>query len=95
MCESPDKPNLKHVVFKSSTSDVDANLHFIVEELETKGQACERVIIYCQSRKTVSNLYAMFIDCLSASHKELVNMYHTITESNVQEAIVKDFAEFC
>ena len=41
----------------------------------------------------MSNVYAMFLDLLPASYHRCVDMYHTNTESDVQERIVNSFAD--
>ena len=90
--ESPDQSNIKHVVLKMANRDFDEVFRFLIDELKSKGQHAERTILYCQSRKLVAELYGMFVSETPKSCAPYFDMYHTNTESNVQERIIEDFA---
>ena len=91
--ESPDKPNIKHVVLEMKDRDFDCAFQFIIQELVNKGKDVERTIIYCQSRKVVSELYALFFSEVPRLYHKHFDMYHTNTEGEVQERIVDDFSQ--
>ncbi|XP_072181182.1 probable ATP-dependent DNA helicase RecS [Diadema setosum] len=91
--ESPERKNIKHVVLRSRTRDFDAIFKWLMNELRDKGRDCQRIIIYCQSRKVVSELYSSFLANIPGTHHQFVNMYHTNTESDVQDDIIQSFAE--
>lgn len=91
--ESPDKPNVKHVFLRLNNQDFDKALSSLTEDLANKGKDCERVIIYCQSRKIVSEIYAMFCSEVPKQFHVHFEMYHTNTQNEVQEMIIEDFAK--
>ncbi|XP_041483089.1 probable Werner syndrome ATP-dependent helicase homolog 1 [Lytechinus variegatus] len=90
--ESPDKANIKHIVMKSSSKDYDNIFRHVIDGVRDKGLFCERTIIYCQSRKTCSEVYATFIALLPKDRHAYINMYHTNTENDVQEKIIQSMA---
>nr|XP_054758518.1 ATP-dependent DNA helicase RecQ-like [Lytechinus pictus] len=90
---SPDRSNIKHSFMKSSSNSPDTNLAFLVKELQDRGRDCDRFLVYCQSRKIVSEVYSMFMYQLPPTHKAYVQMYHTNSEDDVQQHIVKDFGD--
>ena len=90
--ESPDKPNVKHVFLRLNDQDFDKAFGFLTEELVNNGKDCESVIIYCQSRKIVAELYAMFSSEVAKKLCKHFKMYHTNTQNEVQEKIIEDFA---
>ena len=74
--ESPDKPNIKHVVLEMNNRDFDQAFKFI-EELTHKEKDTERTIVYCQSRKIVAELYVLFYsEVRRPSHKHFENVSH-------------------
>ena len=91
--ESPDKPNIKHVSLRLNNQDFDKAFSLLTEELANNGKDCERVIIYCQSRKIVAELYGMFCSEVPKSFHIHFEMYHTNTQNEVQEKIIEDFAK--
>ena len=87
--KSPEKANIKHSVFKTRSKDNDTIFAWLLADLKANGASCERYIIYCQSRKVVSDLYATFIDLLPSSHPKHFDMFHTNTEHDVQQNITE------
>lgn len=87
--KSPEKDNIKHSVFKTHSNTIFA---WLLADLKANGASCERYIIYCQSKKVVSDLYATFMDLLPSSHHKHFDMFHTNTEHDVQQNIIDSFS---
>ncbi|XP_072166070.1 ATP-dependent helicase wrn-1-like [Diadema setosum] len=90
--QSPDKQNIKHVVIKSATRDLDTMFKWLADDLKIHGASCERMIIYCQSRKMCSDVYATFMALLPEGCHRYVNMYHRNTETDIQKKIVDNMS---
>ncbi|XP_041461906.1 Werner syndrome ATP-dependent helicase-like [Lytechinus variegatus] len=93
LSRSPERSNIKHVYLQSKTKDFDKVFELMVKEVQENDIHTERTIIYCQSRRVVSDLFAMFRDLLPSSHHKYVQMYHTNTEADVQERIIDSFGD--
>ena len=78
---------------KSRTKDFEVIFKWLVDEIKAKGCACERTIIYCQSRRVVSDIYAIFLDLLPSSCHQYVNMYHTNTQDDIQKHIIDSMGD--
>ena len=90
--ESPEKPNIKHIVYHTKTRDIDDMFQWLVKELREEGVNASKTIIYCQSRKVVTEIYESFITQLPQSFRKHVNMFHATTPNDVQENIIANFS---
>ena len=91
--QSPERLNVKHIVMKSKTKNLDHLFKWMADDIIKYGVATERTIIYCSLRKIVSELYSTFLHHLPKTYQILVNMFHTNTERDVQETIVNSFSD--
>ncbi|KAJ8039082.1 Bloom syndrome protein [Holothuria leucospilota] len=83
--------NIKHVVVETRLKDPSEIFSWLCEDLKQKHGKMERVIIFCQSRKDCSELYSTFSSLLPTACWRYFNMFHTNTETDVQEEIAADF----
>ncbi|XP_071484695.1 ATP-dependent helicase wrn-1-like [Diadema antillarum] len=91
--ESPEKLNIKHTVYHTKSRDVDDMFNWLVQELRDGGGDTTRTIIYCQSRKVVTEIYESFITQLPQSHRKHVSMFHSTTPKDIQQYIIDSFSE--
>ena len=91
--ESPERPNIKYVVFKAAEKNFESIFKWIAQEIEEKGRLTDRIILYCQSRKNVSELHSLFCCLLPKKSHAFFDMYHTNTEADVQRQIIDSFAQ--
>ena len=54
--ESPEKPNIKHTVHITKSCDFDDMFGWLIQELKENGNDTNRTIVYCQSRKVVTEI---------------------------------------
>ncbi|XP_071796397.1 ATP-dependent DNA helicase RecQ-like [Asterias amurensis] len=90
---SPILHNMKHTVLKTKSIQPKDVLGWLCLKISEKGVNTGRVIVYCQSRKTCSELYSMFKCHVPADGHVYFNMYHTNTQPEVQEDILKSFSD--
>ncbi|KAJ8041444.1 putative Werner syndrome ATP-dependent helicase-like 1 [Holothuria leucospilota] len=85
--------NIKHIVITPSQNDYPKIFDWLCDKIVREKEQTERVLIFCQSRKDCSELYSLFCSKLPQALHHHFNMYHTNTENDIQEGIVKDFAD--
>ncbi|XP_033638558.1 ATP-dependent DNA helicase RecQ-like [Asterias rubens] len=90
---SPERHNIKYVVFKTADKNFESVFKWIADEILEKGRSTERMILYCQSRKNVSELHSFFCSLLPKVLYAFFEMYHTNTEGDVQKKIINSFAQ--
>ena len=66
---------------------------WLCSEITEKGANTERVIIYLQRWKTCGELFSRFKSNIPKERRHHFNMYHTNTEPEIQEHILKSFAD--
>ena len=89
--ESPDRRNIKYVTMKMRTGDQEDWFGWLVNELTERGEATERVIIYCRTLAQCRDLYAFFEAELATNCT--FAMFHSETDSAIQADIVKSFSD--
>ena len=73
--ESPERPNIKYVVFKAAEKIFESIFKWIAQEIEEKGCLTDIIILYCQSRKNVSELHSLFCCLLPKKSHAFFDMY--------------------
>lgn len=90
---SPVLENIKHIVHKTKMTQVEDIFSWLCTDIADTGKNTQRLIVYCQSRKLCSELFSLFKSRLPTPMHEHFNMYHTNTPTDVQEWILKNFAD--
>lgn len=101
--ESPDKSNIAYSVFYMSRDEsVQRYFEWLVKELLEHGTDTTRTIIYCQTIKQCSLLYAIlkgmlrdniYVGGVKDRRRVLVEMLHSCTPNANKEAVLKAFGE--
>jgi len=90
--DNPDRSNIKlFVANHKSTQPLDETFSFLTQSLKEQKQDCDRVIVFCTSIKTCSDLFTMLRLELGC-HIRYVEMYHSSTTDSVKEDVKKDLA---
>ena len=88
-----ENPNIKYTVHHTKSCDFDDMFGWLIQELKENGNDTSRTIVYCQSRKVVTEIYESFLAQLPQSHRKYVNMFHSTTPNDVQQFIIDSFSE--
>ena len=102
---SPERPNICYAVVKMSNKiHVTEYFEQLLHQLKTKGNQCDRCIIYCQTVNQCSTLFSLFSVQLGQKiylHEEkpnakerLVEMMHARTPDNVKETVLNSMADY-
>ena len=89
--ESPDRKNIKLVTMKMRTGDQEDWFGWLVQELKERGEAAERIIIYCRTLAQCRDLYGFFEAELDTECRTFA-MFHSETDAAVQADIVTSFS---
>lgn len=100
VCVSPNKPNIKYVVKRFVT--LEESFGSLADELLSKKDNMEKVLIFCRSINDCSTLYFYFKRKLGRSFTcpegapdiskyRRVEMFHSCTEQIVKEQIISSF----
>ena len=95
---SPDRPNMFYEV--RNRTDIDSDMSGLVRTLGEKLVDTPRVIVYCQSLDTCSDLFAYFLYVLGTksyypagaeelSENRLFGMYHSCTPQHNKDVILQ------
>ena len=96
----PDKPNITYSVEIVGTKTLET-FHSLIAEVEQQGAACDRVIIYCQTIKITTMIYAhfeaelgqnMYKGNMEDPKNRLVEMFHARTDELNKNHILSSFA---
>nr|XP_034333442.1 ATP-dependent DNA helicase hus2/rqh1-like [Crassostrea gigas] len=90
--QNPDRENIKLFAhtFKSTVSHGDI-FYFLIHLLKKDKELCERILIFCPSIKTCSELFSAFRMKLGHIIKH-VDMFHSQTPDTVKERIKEDMS---
>ena len=99
---SPDRPNIFYEVRRRT--DIDTDFADLVKTLEEKLIDTPRVIVYCQSLNTCSDLFAHFLYHLGVSsyyppgatelsENRLFGMYHSCTPQHNKDVILESLRD--
>lgn len=100
--QSPDRPNLFYsTVYLDKNQPLERALGGLIKGVETLGKDTPRTIIYCQTQKQCSLLFAMFEMFLGQKlfngdrkpRNRLVEMYHAGTPASVKEHIIENMTK--
>ena len=102
ICVSPDRPNIFYEVRKRT--DVECDFEDLLHTLEEKLIDTPRVIVYCQSLNTCSDLFAHFLFCLGTMsyypsgaaelcENRLFGMYHSCTPQHNKDVILQSLRD--
>ncbi|XP_072037427.1 probable ATP-dependent DNA helicase RecS [Amphiura filiformis] len=92
--ESPDRENIKLVVYHTKETDPAITFNWLADELKEKGKECDRHIVYCRSHNDCTKLYGFFekqIGRFSNRLEQTYAMYHATTDKKVQDAVIDSF----
>ena len=98
VCTSPDRPNIFYKVLPRTT--IEGDVQGVLDDLKTHKAQAPRVLIYCRSLNTCSDLYAHFHYTLGddsyyppgspqVSDNRLFGMYHSNTPEHNKDVIMK------
>ena len=96
----PDKPNITYSVQIVGTKTLET-FHSLIAEVEQQGAACDLVIIYCQTIKITTMIYAhfqaelgqnMYKGNIEDPKNRLVEMFHARTDELNKNHILSSFA---
>ena len=99
---SPDRPNIFYEVRKRN--DIDTDLADLIDTLREKLVNTPRVIVYCQSLNTCSDLFAHFLYSLGLTsyhppgaaelcENRLFGMYHSCTPQHNKDVILQSLRD--
>ena len=99
---SPTRPNVMYAV--SSFKSISSTFRPVLDRLRVERKSFPRMIIYCRRMEECADLYQYFRGELRADFTEpsgapdlarfrLVDMYHSVTCSDVKESIIKSFTK--
>ena len=91
--DSPDRPNIFYNVVHTSQKENPQIFHSLVLELKQKKQQTPRAIIFCRTHRQCRSLYGYFHDELGSEYKQYFAMFHSTTEDNVKEYVLKSFSD--
>ena len=91
--KSPERSNIKYVCVRSRSKSFEEEFQWLIDDVKVKGNLTTRTILYCQSRKQVCSLYSVFCGELPEDCHHFFQMYHTNTESDVQQQIITNFSD--
>lgn len=102
---SPERPNICYAVVKMSNKiHVTEYFEQLLDQLKTKGNQCDRCIIYCQNVNQCSTLcllisvelgQEMYLHEEKPNAKErLVEMMHARTPDNVKETVLNSMGDY-
>lgn len=89
---SPDKPNSKFIVKKSS-GDIEEDFLWVLNQLRGKMLECPRTIIYCKTIANCGELYSMFVQELDNAFSGMFAMFHSKTPSDIQKTVLTSLAD--
>ena len=100
--ESPNRRNVTYSLnYMDKNSELECYFDWLVEDLKEKRESCARTIIYCQTIRQCSLVYAslkgmlgknMYMD-IDNPKTTLVEMLHSCTPSANKENILGSFAD--
>ena len=99
IAKSPNKPNIRYSVVRVSR-DLDKSFGWLIDQLKTKRHNLDRVIVFCRSISTCTNLYKLFICLLKeesyhplgsspTTENRLFAMFHAQIDEDDKKAILK------
>lgn len=97
--ESPNKGNITYSVeYIHKDSELETYFNWLVEDLKENQTDSDRTIIYCQTIRQCSQIYATLKGLLGrhlvcAGSGPLLQMLHSCTPSSVKQKILTSFAE--
>ena len=102
--ESPDKPNITYAVeYISNDADLQDYFAWLVDNLKKQGKQCNRTIIYCQTIKQCSVVYATLksmlgpnmytSNCSGDKSLAMLEMLHSCTPNDNKEAVLRSFRD--
>ena len=94
---NPDKLNIKfYVQYVKKDLEISWLFDFLIEDIRKQKTECERIIIFCQTRKQCAVVYqtfaenlgeSLYVNCDGNCRQGLVDMYHAGTPALVKEHI--------
>ncbi len=94
--ESPDRPNVKLMNIECSKKDYEGIFAWLIEELKTKQEDTERIIVYCRTLQQCRELYGMFFHELGFRKNQgnlPIAMFHSESPPEVQQAVITSFGK--
>ena len=87
---------------KKKTSEYEEELKWLIDYLKTNGKNSKKIIIYCRSIDTVSEIFITlkeslgkhaYIDQVEIVENLMVEMYHKFTHDSSKQRILNDFSK--
>jgi ATP-dependent DNA helicase RecQ len=100
--KSADRENIFICCLKKETSGYEKELRWLIEHIKSNGKLSRKIIVYCRSIDTVSEIFITLKESLGkyayadqeidSSHL-LIEMYHKCTHDSSKQRILQDFAQ--
>ncbi len=99
VAKSPNKPNIRYSVIRVSR-ELEKSFGWLIDQLKVNRCSLDRVIVFCRSISTCTNLYKLFISVLKeesyhplgsppTTETRLLAMFHARIDDNDKKAILK------
>ena len=89
--ENPDCENIKLFVTRAlANTPLDDTFFWLIVMIREKRESCPRYIIFCKTIQDCASMYSTLLIHLPESMHGLFEMYHSMTDERVKEAIRKD-----
>ena len=101
IAQSADRPNIFLEMRKKINKEYEKELGWLFEYLKSNGKKSKKIILYCRSIDTVSEIFitmkdslgkSAYIDEIERSENLIVEMYHKCTDESSKERILDEFS---